>query len=128
MRVCVALLLVASALPAQTVIRGTVRDMTGFPIEGVRVSARMEGTAIVLGRVTQSDGEFIFTLLPGAYSVTTDRASDKQHINVAAGEETELDLAVPGNATIGGRVLDSERQPVKGAYVWLLTSEYSWGF
>jgi Carboxypeptidase regulatory-like domain len=128
MRVCVALLLVASALPAQTVIRGTVRDMAGFPIEGVRVSARMEGTAIVLGRVTQSDGEFIFTLLPGAYSVTTDRASDKQHIDVAAGEETELDLAVPGNATIGGRVLDSERQPVKGAYVWLLTSEYSWGF
>jgi hypothetical protein len=72
MRVCVALVLLASALPAQTVLRGTVRDMDGVPLSGVQVNAQMDGTAINLRRVSQADGEFFFTLLPGAYSVTTD--------------------------------------------------------
>jgi hypothetical protein len=128
MRVCASLVLLASALPAQTVLRGTVRDMAGVPLGAVQVSARMDGTAIVLRRVTQGNGEYFFTLLAGAYSVTTDLAPDKYHIEVAAGGEAVLDLAVPASATISGRVLDDDRQPVKGAHVWLLTPEYRRGF
>jgi hypothetical protein len=128
MRVCVSLVLLASTLPAQTVLRGTVRDMAGVPLGAVQVSARMDGTAIILRRVTQGNGEYVFTLLAGAYSVTTDLAPDKYHIEVAAGEEAVLDLAAPASATISGRVLDDDRQPVKGAHVWLLTPEYRRGF
>jgi hypothetical protein len=128
MRACAALIVLAGALPAQTVLRGTVRDMTGVPVSGVQVHAQMDGTAINLGRVSQVRGEFFFTLLPGAYSVTTDRGPDKHHIEIAAGEEAVLDLAVPASPTISGRVLDEDRQPLKGVLVRLLIPEYRHGF
>jgi len=55
---------------------------------------------------------------PGRYSVHTDRDGETP-LELAVGEERELELVLPSGFDVAGVVVDGEGQPVAGAEVWL---------
>lgn len=147
MRAGIALVVLAGLLAAQppqqdpkAAIRGAVKDTTGTPVAGTSVRAVQgefgpgdmfftDGTSPPNSSFTDEAGNYEFTgLRPGTYSMTTDRdpAAFKQ-IKVDAGQEVTLDLVVPANQAISGRVLDENKDPAVDAFVWLLKPEYQAG-
>jgi hypothetical protein len=153
MRAVVALALLAGVLVAQTdepepkgTIRGVVKDSLGAPVSGIAVDALTfvdVGTLSVAGRtmqvlsgrvakparsVTDEAGKYALTgLTPATYTVKTERdleSATSRRIKIRGGEEVSLDIVIPANPVISGRVVDEHGEPATGANVSLLTSEY----
>jgi len=143
MRCIVALLLLLGALAAQTptpeqkgTIHGVVKDTTGAPVAGIAVSARRSPGArvpitAILGpanAVTNDAGAYTFAdLAPGNYTLKTARDPATKVIQLNAGQQVVVDFLIPANPIICGRVLDSNKRPVPGGFVWLLKPEYQDG-
>ncbi|HEX3743082.1 MAG TPA: carboxypeptidase-like regulatory domain-containing protein [Bryobacteraceae bacterium] len=144
------LALLAGGLSAQTsqpqhkggAIHGTVRNILGEPMAGVRVSAAYGGDPknIMLGEMrisvraaptvvcaTDESGRYHLRNLPAApYRVRTDRDSTSatpHAIRIDGDEDLTLDLVVPASPQISGRVLDENGKPAVDAFVWLLKPE-----
>jgi protocatechuate 3,4-dioxygenase beta subunit len=147
MRAGIALVVLTGVLAAQTpkpepkgAIRGSVKDTTGIPVAGTSVRLvegeigpggqfYTNGNAPPNSSLTDEAGNYEFTgLRPGTYSVKTERdpAASRQ-IKIDAGQEVTLDLVVPANQAISGRVLDENKDPAVDAFVWLLKPEYQAG-
>ena len=128
-------------------IRGTVKDSAGLPVSGITVEA-LPGTEprtmfvgggnvlrIVSGgtatTLTDEAGKYTLkSLAPGTHLVRTERDPDSsayRRVKVNSGQESILDMMVPSNSVISGHVLDGNNDPVTGAYVWLLKTEYQGG-
>lgn len=80
-RAVILVLTAASSLSAQTTlgsILGTITDMSAAAVPGVNVTVRNVGTGIVHRATTRENGLYEVTnLIPGRYSVTTERAGFK---------------------------------------------------
>lgn len=104
---------------------GTVTDVTGGPIAGVRIdaaklTARVQPEDAVATTLTEADGTYQITVGEGPLLVAAsspDYASQSQHVEVgAAGARADFTL-VPGG-TLEGIVRDERTQdPVAGAIV-----------
>jgi hypothetical protein len=150
MRWSVALLFLAGALAAQTpepepqgTIRGVVKDSAGAPMPDVSVVAaqtrpaglvtppRLTVRMASLSAVTDEQGSYVLAgLPPGTYTVSTmrDRATNASKlVKLDSGEEVTVDLAIPADPTISGRVLHQNKEPAIDALVWLLKAEYQSG-
>lgn len=98
------------------VIRGTVTD--GFsPIVG----ALVEITDLNEQILTDSQGEFEFTIPPGEYNLNVSKDchfSKSITVNLVAGVTENLDIVLEAlQSIITGRVTDSAGQPIAGAQV-----------
>ena len=137
MRAGIALLLAASGLAAQTTepltgsIRGTVQDSAGQPFYGILVEAVTGAAPKPVTKTTDQSGKYaIAELPPGTYFVRYDPSADSsgfRQVNLDAGQDVVLDFVVPAISSISGRVLDQNEDPVAGASVYLVTSEYAAG-
>ena len=146
MRCVVAIVLLASALAAQTpevtaVVSGIVKDSNGAPVAGVTVKVGPEsvklslpdgGSAVLThsaGEATTDDaGSYsIESLPPGTYTVKTERGMSPKRIGLAAGDKATLDFVVPANPSISGKVVDRDDNPAVDAFVWLVKPAYQDG-
>ena len=145
MRYAVALLFLAGALAAQTpkpepkgAIRGVVKDSTGTPLADIAVTAlasRLElapNGRVAVGRtVTDEMGSYALTGLPAAtYTVSTDRiraTNASRQVHLDSDQEITVDLTIPADPAISGRVLNENKEPAVDAFVWLLKAEYQAG-
>jgi len=152
---CAAAFLLVVALGAQTPkpetrasIRGVVKDTAGAPVADVTVQAfpvdrsphffpdpESGGVAILsapLTTTTDEAGSYTFSgLPPGTYSVSVTNGSvtraDPKRVDLGAGKEVTVDFLVPLNPSIGGRVLNANKEPVVDTFVWLLRADYNGG-
>jgi RNA polymerase sigma-70 factor (ECF subfamily) len=70
-------------------------------------------------RVTDEAGECSFESLPaGPLWITPDRC-EGQKVDIVAGQQLDLRLAIPGGIQVGGVVIDLAGRPVPGAEVWV---------
>ena len=108
-------------------LHGVVRDtVTGAPLAGVVVSAGAVST------VSDAQGNYSLRELPPGeirLAVTGGMAKNTaaRRVELGAGRDLAIDLAVQAQARISGAVLDSDGKPVSGATVMLVTREYSLG-
>ena len=107
-----------------TLVRGTVTDIGGGPIEGARVTAQRDrstpmGVPAELVTMTAADGTYQLTLGEGDFELTAsdeDYAKADQRIEVA-GQPLTVDFKLTPGATIRGRVVTQDDKPVPGALV-----------
>lgn len=126
--VCTRLLFVASAIAGQGAfaqsqqeweMSGTVTAESG-PIREARVVARGPSYVNVV-----TDGKGVYRLrgtIAGQYFVSVQKKDDlpvppPRALNVVAGMRLKVDFRIPKGAVISGRLLDSNRQPVKNFLV-----------
>jgi hypothetical protein len=78
--------------------------------------------------VTNEAGAYTFAdLAPGTYSLKTARDPATKVIKLDAGQKVAVEFVIPANPIISGRVLDPNKRPVPGGFVWLLKPEYQDG-
>lgn len=116
-------LLAASLAPAQSQpeweVTGTVTTESG-PARDARVIAR--GPAY---RSAVTNGQGVYVLkgtIPGQYLVSVQKKDDfavppPRALSVVAGARLKADIRLPKGAVISGRLLDSNRQPVRNFLV-----------
>lgn len=116
-------LLAASLAPAQSQpeweVTGTVTTESG-PVRDARVIAR--GPAY---RSAVTNGQGVYVLkgtIPGQYLVSVQKKDDfavppPRALSVVAGARLKADIRLPKGAVISGRLLDSNRQPVRNFLV-----------
>lgn len=151
MRLAFSLFVLTAVLAAQTpappehsgVIAGVVRDASnGAPVANVRVWVN-RGPATGPGqwagsleRVTGADGKYEFRdLPPGRHRIdlhawldSGDLAVVERYVRLEAGQElASVDFALARMASISGRVLDHNGEPVPKTWVFLIGREYSLG-
>lgn len=139
--------LVAAQTPASDPkgsIHGTVKDSNGAPVAGISVQAHPflgvdKSAAIVaagmvvinapvMEAATDEFGNYTLAgLSPGNYSVKADRGPGTENVKLDAGQDLTVDLVIPANPAISGRVLNQEKEPVVDAFVWLLRPQYARG-
>lgn len=125
--------LIAAAQTPTGTVSGVIRDAaTGTPIAGATVAVRP-------GPQTTSDDQGRYTLnaVPAGrqtVSVTTPIVSGimpvfaNRTVSLPPDQElTSIDFSIQANATIAGRVLDQNDEPVPDAWVILVAREYSLG-
>jgi tetratricopeptide (TPR) repeat protein len=103
---CAALIMLAIALPATAqstgMVRGVVKDATGKPVEGAKVSIDADGSSRHFDTKTDKKGEFVqIGLAPGAYKVTAEKdkvvsAPASINVRIAAGAPLTLILGGGG--------------------------------
>ena len=106
-------------------LEGVVRDPSGKPLAGVRISAFAEGVREQFSYVeTGNDGRFRHSHLPIGLDVRLDAAKNdflrKEVTAHLTGAKQTLDLTMqprPHGGSITGRVVDPEGQPVVGAVI-----------
>jgi hypothetical protein len=102
-------------------ITGTVVGDAGQPLEGARVGLFSNGHSFV-DAVTGADGTYTFSDLPaGVYYMSAtelgyfSRAAEQ---TLADGEAAVVDFTLPAqNATISGRLVDGDGNPIADTYV-----------
>ena len=96
-----ALLILARALPAQTIttgaLSGVVRDTLGQPINGARVEVTDQATGFRRDLTTARSGEYGFRLLPpGRYDVLAEvlgyRPTEVRGVSIVTSSMTEVDI------------------------------------
>ncbi len=105
---CAALVAVTMAVPASAqstgMIRGIVKDATGKPVDGAKVTIDAEGNNRHFETKTDKKGEFVqIGLAPGPYKVTGEKdkvvsAPSTVSVRVAAGNPVTLILGAGGAA------------------------------
>ena len=98
-----ALLILARALPAQTIttgaLSGVVRDTLGQPINGARVEVTDQATGFRRDLTTARSGEYGFRLLPpGRYDVLAEvlgyRPTEVRGVSIVTSSMTEVERGV----------------------------------
>lgn len=105
-------------------IHGVVKDAaTGEPLSGFRIQFSQPGKNPSY-TPNNDDGSYsIVNLTPGLLTVTARspyRQSVTQKVQLNPGDDLPLDLAIPANATVAGRVLNQEKEPLAEAFVWMV--------
>lgn len=101
-RICLAFLLFAAAISAQTnsaVIRGSVTDPAGAKVVGAKVAATNRETAVVFAAVTNDAGLYSIPEVPvGPYNLTVEIAGFKKYVrenmSVTTGVTLSLDVTL----------------------------------
>lgn len=119
-------------------ISGVVRDVsTGAPVAEAAVSLHMPNGGVV---ASQADAQGQYTLsglTPGTYRVNASAPLEKGETQTPRQEKTvklelgqrvaSLDFRLPSMATVAGRVLDENKEPVPGVPVVLVEKRYDHG-
>lgn len=113
---------------ATAVIRGTVLDPIGIPVERARVVLFSQTeSACVASTQSGVDGSFQFTVASGDYVVsawTSDSVFRPQMAQVGANQRVDIVLAgVPADVRITGRVLDQQGRVVPDVKLCAYTQE-----
>lgn len=128
-------------------IDGRVLDLAGSPLRKVAVTADPQQTGTSqAGRSsfcsTDADGRFtLVNLEPGGYHLTFDRPGFIRNvfgsetagengalINLTAGQHLAgVEVRLTPEATISGRVVDQDRDPIPGAFVRLFSYRFDLG-
>lgn len=109
-----------------TTVSGTVLDIGGGPIGGVRVTARPENRILAAPAefvaMTGPDGKYQLTLADDGYSATAthDDYSDSVRRFQLRGEPLTIDFKLAPGGSIRGQVVTADGTPVSGA---MITSE-----
>jgi hypothetical protein len=128
MRCAIAIFVCAGALAAQTMLSGTVHAIPDAPAAGVLVTATSDGGGDPVTIASDEHGSFTFRALkPGAYRLTTDRDLIIRRVHLDDGQNAAVDIEVPADPVISGRLFDSAGKPVPYAEVRLLIPEYNRG-
>lgn len=132
----------APAAPKPSAIRGRVTDAgTGRPLRRVQIAVLGVGAGGIERRTTSTNlrGEYELRDLPAArYTIAATRSGyiPWEYGRRAPGEPgktvhldegmllEKIDLAMPPAGLISGRVIDETGEPVAGAIVWIMRSEF----
>lgn len=128
-RLALLLLVAASALAQEAAsVSGTVRDGADQPLPGITVRfrgpQRAEATTNAQGRYELED------LQPGRYRMTAYQPpmGVRKYVALAPGQHAEnVDLRIEQPAEVRGRVVDDNGEPIAGAWVHLVGTEYRYG-
>jgi iron complex outermembrane receptor protein len=98
-----AVLAVASAMaqPADTALKGIVRDARNAPVAGATVTATDDATRISKSATTRADGAYSLSLPPGTYQVTASASgfwAPSLSVAIAAGRESHADFILTARA------------------------------
>ncbi|HYE58628.1 MAG TPA: carboxypeptidase-like regulatory domain-containing protein, partial [Rhodothermales bacterium] len=136
--VLVLVAVLASAAQAQTgTLRGRVESTRGTAIAGATVRAALRGTTTSVSATTSAEGVYEFAgLAAGRYNIAASAtgyaAVERENINVEAGQTVTLSTLrlaptsppEPTQLTFSGTVVnDATRQPIAGAFVYLVTPD-----
>jgi tetratricopeptide (TPR) repeat protein len=105
-------LAVSGPAAAQSIVRGTVIDAEGNPIEGATVVIEATEANRRAEITTNGDGEFMqIGLASGAYNVTVtkDDLRDVQPVNISQGAPTELDFQLTPTSGLTEEQIESQR-------------------
>jgi len=128
-------------------IDGRVLDLAGSPLRKVAVTADPQQTGASQANrssfcSTDADGHFtLVSLEPGSYHLTFDRPGFIRHvfgsetagengalINLTAGQHLAgVEVRLTPEATISGRVVDQDRDPIPGVSVRLFSYRFDMG-
>ncbi|HTA69466.1 MAG TPA: carboxypeptidase regulatory-like domain-containing protein [Bryobacteraceae bacterium] len=123
-----AALLFAAGAIAQTSeaeMTGAVRDPSGAPVAGAKVTAANQDTGVSRTLTTENDGRFRFSVLPGRYSLTAEAAGFKKEtltdMVLTVGMQLDKDISltvgnVQESVTVTGEVppVDTTKGDVSG--------------
>ena len=135
---------VATASSEFAILDGRVTDASGQPIPkaGLTLTSRsgVQGQ-LVYRTISGLAGEFSFpTIEPGTYNLLAERSGYQRSnfragvretfsaIELTAGGRARINLRMLRSATISGRVLDADGDPVRSAQVRLLRRAFQPGF
>jgi hypothetical protein len=125
----------AASAADPAVVDGVVRNSaTGLPVDHatVRLVGLSQGGEAYLG-ATDAEGGFHFVnVAPGDYRISAERAGfavhDADPVRIGAGQKLrDVTIAAAPLAVVTGRVVDSEGEPARGAYVGVLLAEWQRG-
>lgn len=119
-------------------ISGTVKDRgTGSPVANAQVSTSAtppDGTGMPKRITTVSDAGGHYTLIdvpPGPHDVSASMGtgiealgSASRSVTLAGADLDHIDLNVVEYGTINGKLIDENKDPVPGMYVFLVSKEY----
>lgn len=108
-------------LPANVLLRGTVRGADGLPVAGVRVHAEFDPGAfdpapLHAAALSAVDGRYELRLSPGSYVLfarSETAGSCRQAVQVTAQAESTCDLRLGGMPELAGVVVDEGGQPLR---------------
>lgn len=108
----------ASDPPKKGSISGTViTTTTGKPMPGERVFVEWSNA---LSAESDADGHFkIANLNAGTYTLTIHPTYATKTVQLSQGEDLTVAFRVPPSASISGRVLNSDSEPIPDASVWV---------
>lgn len=118
-------------------VRGRVLDARGALVPGAEVSVFVDGatrglleSALALSTTADDAGRYELAALPGTTMVKGARGLE-QGVGVvatlAAGETADVDIRLNAPATVTGRVVDGDDQPVAGATILVAATIYTAG-
>jgi hypothetical protein len=124
---------VPAAGPTAT-ISGVVRDKVAQqPLANFTVTTSASNPNRQVQSTTDAQGHYqLAGLPPGRYRIVA-RGSQRffpqavRFISVAGQDLDNIDISVPVDATIGGKVIDENGEPVPGGWVFLVSREYFLG-
>jgi hypothetical protein len=116
-------------------VGGMVVNSANEPLAGVGVSLVLSGSNPVSESTTTGSGRFLFSsLAPGRYQVRLTKAGYQRlsrylpYVLVVVADEapiTNLRLQMAADASIAGKLVDSDNNPVRGAGIGLMQKTYS---
>jgi hypothetical protein len=128
MRPALVLFFIAGALCAQSptgIIRGTVKDeVTGDPLPDFTVS--VAGPKSFSTR-TDDKGAYTFSAVPpGALTLSVEnfrRTTVTRKLQLSPADDVTVDLLIPPNTTVSGRVLNQDKEPQARVPVWIVQEQ-----
>ena len=109
-------------------IEGHVADPNGAVVPGVSVTAKNQDTGFAKTTTSDTDGNFIFVLLPpGNYKVDVAAlkgfaAATYQNVKVTVGAQTSLDVTLNAGGTVNVVDVNSDGQGIEGTRTSISTT------